>query len=201
MGIRKGHHIKVFGDLKEKNGQKQFSAYIIVGKEYIKKPDLEPEAHVIVKEEIIEKQHAIKVDRIDDIKMPKIDEIAPISFRGLQEYNLVYMLKDYVATYSDAYPEYCFQNGIAMLSTLTRRRIRIGINGRDEFTNVWTLNLGQSGYARKGIMWFYQKMLREAIGDTFLPHDTTPEGLIDIIADKIEATAYDKDAGEHVKKV
>lgn len=87
------------------------------------------------------------------------------------------------------------------MSTLTRRRLKIGINGRDEFTNVWTLNLGQSGYARKGIMWFYQDLLREAIGDTFLPHDTTPEGLIDIIADLIETTSYDKEAGGHVKKV
>jgi hypothetical protein len=77
----------------------------------------------------------------------------------------------------------------------------MGLNGRDEYTNVWTLNLGQSGYARKGSMWKYQDLLQEAIGDTFLPLDTTPEGLIDIIADKIETTGYDKQAGEHVKKV
>jgi hypothetical protein len=203
MGIRKGYHIKVFGYMGEKNGKKQCDATIIVGKEYLKKPESssEPDPHVIVKEETETNTTAIKVDRVEDIILPKIDEIAPISFRGLQEYNLVYMLKNYVATYSDAYPEYCFQNGIAMLSTITRRRLKIGINGRYEFTNVWTLNLGQSGYARKGILWFYQTMLREAVGDTFLPHDTTPEGLIDIMADKIETTGYDKEAGGHVKKI
>ena len=159
----------------------------------------ESDPHVIVQEET--NTTAIKVDRVEDIKMPKIDEIAPISFEGLPKYNLVCMLKEYVASYSDPYPEYCFQNGIAMLSTLTRRRLKMGINGREEFTNVWTLSLGQSGYARKGGMWKYQTMLKEAIGDTFLPHDATPEGLIDIMADRIETTAYDKKAGVQVKKV
>jgi hypothetical protein len=36
MGIKKGHHIKVFGDMGEKNGQKHCDATIIVGKEHIK---------------------------------------------------------------------------------------------------------------------------------------------------------------------
>lgn len=52
----------------------------------------EPDPQVIVQEET--NTHAIKVDRVEDIILPKIDDIAPISFRGLQEYNLVYMLKE-----------------------------------------------------------------------------------------------------------
>lgn len=36
MGIKKGYHIKVFGDLKEKNCRKQCDAFVILGKEHIK---------------------------------------------------------------------------------------------------------------------------------------------------------------------
>jgi hypothetical protein len=38
MGIKKGYHIKAFGDLVEKNGIRQCDATIILGKEHIKPP-------------------------------------------------------------------------------------------------------------------------------------------------------------------
>lgn len=38
MGIRNGYHIKIFGDMKEKNCRKQCDAFVILGKEHIKPP-------------------------------------------------------------------------------------------------------------------------------------------------------------------
>ncbi len=136
---------------------------------------------------------------IDDIPLPTVDVIPPISFEGLPDCNLIKLFVDYIATVSDTYPEYSFQNGIAMLSTLVRRRLFFRLNGRDEFTNLITLNLGQSGYARKGTpLWVAKNALKGAVGDTFLSPDASPEGLIKDMADIIETTQTTRKGSETV---
>ncbi len=133
---------------------------------------------------------------IEDIPLPQEDVIAPISFDGLPDYNFVKMFVDYIATVSDTYPEYAFLNGIAMLSTTLRRRLYIRHNGRTEYPNLWTLCLGQSGYARKGgAMTPAYDFLKDSLGNIFLSKDVSPEGLISELADTITTYKKTKDGG------
>lgn len=146
-----------------------------------------------------ESEVILEIASIDDIPLPTLDVIPPISFEGLPDYNLIKMFVDYISTVSDTYQEYSFQNGIASLSTLVRRRLYFRLNGRKEFTNLITASLGQSGYARKGSsMGAAQKMLKDAVGDTFLSPDATPEGLIRDMADIIETTQTTRKGSETV---
>jgi len=153
------------------------------------------------KEALENKTPAIEVDTVEDIPIPIEDKIPPISFDGLWEYSYHNFFKDYVASMSDGYPEYAFQNGTATLSTLSRRRLYIRLNGRTEYMNLITLSLGQSGYARKGSAFSAaQRFLRTAVGDTFLSPDLTPEGMISEIADTITTIKKTKSGLEEVKE-
>ena len=138
-----------------------------------------------------------EVNSIDDIPLPIEDIISPISFEGLYKHSYHGWFIEYMASVSDTYPEYSLQNAIATLSTLARRRLHFRINGRAEYTNLITLNLGQSGYARKSVgMSASQDLLQNSIGDTFVSKDATPEGLITEIADKITTKKRTKDGYE-----
>ncbi len=110
--------------------------------------------------------------------------VKPINMDGLPKYNTIVKFMDYMSTISDTYPEFSFQGGLAILSTIVRRRICVRLNGRAIYPYLWLGNLGQSGYARKSAA---MDGVRDAvtgakIGSMFLPIDVTPEGLLDELA-------------------
>lgn len=139
------------------------------------------------------------VNSVDDIVMPNNDLVPPINFDGLPNYNFIKMFVDYITGIKDSYPEYAFQNGLAMLSTTVMRRVFVQLNGEDVFTNLWLLSLGLSGYARKsGPYTIAERIVKNSVGAVFLPADTTPEGLIAEMADIIETKKTKKDGSLEV---
>lgn len=122
----------------------------------------------------------------DEIPIPKDQQIPRIDFDGLPDYNVIKIFVNYVADIKDSYPEYAWQNALAMLSALTRRRLHAKMNGEFVYMNLWTLSLGISGYARKsGAIEIARRILNCAVENIFLPEDTTPEGLIKAMATKV----------------
>ena len=147
----------------------------------------------------VEVEPATCVNSVDDIVMSSNDLIPPINFDGLPNYNFIKMFVDYITGIKDSYPEYAFQNGLAMLSTIVMRRVFVQLNGEDVFTNLWLLSLGLSGYARKsGPITISERIVKNGVGAIFLPADTTPEGLIAEMADIIETKKTTKDGSLEV---
>jgi hypothetical protein len=145
-------------------------------------PEDHLEGHVPSASEII----PIEVNSIEEIPVINEEFVNPISFDGLPEYNVAFQYIKYIAGISDTYQEYSFQSAMAMLSAVARRKLYFRIHGNSHYTNMWFLNLGQSGYSRKSAsMTKGQLILKEAVGDIFLPPDTTPEGLIAEMSDII----------------
>jgi len=124
------------------------------------------------------------LESVDDIEIPEENNIPPINFDGLPEYNFNKQFVNYVSNLSDTYPEYSFTNGLSSLATITRRRIYFKFNGRKHYPNLVILNLGISGYARKSVpKSIFEYIIKTAGIEVFLPEDITPEALIETMAD------------------
>jgi len=133
-------------------------------------------------------ENEVKIlDSVDEIEIPEENNIPPINFDGLPEYNLTKQFVNYVSDVSDTYPEYSCTNGLSSLGTITRRRLYFKFNGRKHYTNLFNLNLGISGYPRKSAS---QSMIKHAMKvagiEVFLPEDITPEALIEAMSDSTD---------------
>jgi len=124
------------------------------------------------------------LDSVDDIKIPEENNIPPINFDGLPEYNFNKQFVNYVSNLSDTYPEYSFTNSLSSLATITRRRLYFQFNGRSHYPNLIILNLGMSGFSRKSASHSMSKNVIKVAGiEVFLPEDITPEALIEAMSD------------------
>ncbi len=129
----------------------------------------------------------------DEIPVYEKQHIKPIDFDGLPNFNVIKLFADYIMDVKDSYPEYAWQNGISMLSAIARKRLYFSLNGELSYLNLWTMSLGQSGYARKsGVMSIAKRILSNAVENIFLPEDATPEALIESMASIIELPSKDK---------
>ncbi len=138
----------------------------------------------------------------DEIPLYEKQHVKPIDFDGLPNFNVIRMFINYIMCVKDSYPEFAWQNGLSMLSTLVRRRLFTKMNGELIYLNLWTLSLGLSGYARKsGAIGIGKRIVGNAIEHTFLPEDTTPEGLIEAMASRLLIPRVRKDGTSTVERI
>lgn len=138
----------------------------------------------------------------DEIPIYEKRHVQQIDFDGLPKFNVIWLFANYIMNVKDSYPEFAWQNGIAILSALVRRRMYIKMNGEFTYLNIWTLSLGQSGYARKsGSMGIGRRNLTNAISGILLPEDTSPEGLIEAMATTIKVPNKQKDGTKTMESI
>ncbi|HEY3362239.1 MAG TPA: hypothetical protein VGK06_10605 [Methanosarcina sp.] len=133
------------------------------------------------KDNIEDAEHIEVYPSLEDVPIQRSD-IAPVNFDGMPRYNFVKLLVEANKKQTDAYPEYSMQTGFAMLSAVTRRRAHFNLNGSTKYLNVWAILLGLSSSRKSGPMSIGEKIVREAVGETFLPSQCTPETLQKILA-------------------
>jgi hypothetical protein len=109
-------------------------------------------------------------------------DIAPVDFEGLPRYNFVKLLVEANKKMTDAYPEYTMQTGFAALSAVVRRRAHFNMNGSTRYLNIWAILLGQPSSRKSGPMTISENIIRDAVGETFLPSQCTPETMQKILA-------------------
>lgn len=118
---------------------------------------------------------------IEDVPIPRSD-IAPVNLDGMPRYNFVKLLVEANRKMTDAYPEYSLQTGFAGLSAVVRRRAHFNMNGSTRYLNLWAILLGLSSSRKSVPMGIIEYIIREAVGETFLPSQCTPETLQKLLA-------------------
>ncbi|AIY90205.1 DUF3987 domain-containing protein [Geoglobus acetivorans] len=124
-------------------------------------------------------------------------EIPPIEL-NLPEDNFITKFMRMAERRTDAYKEYHFIGAISILSRIAGRRVYVDFLHERVYPNVWAMTLGDSTISRKSTAMKIAKTVVEFVGirGFFLPHDFSPESLIQILSQKSTGAIWHPEGGK-----
>jgi hypothetical protein len=121
---------------------------------------------------------------------------------NLEESHFIRQWIRYVATRTDAYPEYSHMCAVSLLSVVAMRKVVLPLDTGITYTNIWSLGLGESSTSRKSTS---IDILNEVLGanyqDKKLPDSFSSEAFIEQIAKKQQCYQVLSEAGGLLKDV
>jgi hypothetical protein len=106
----------------------------------------------------------------------------------LEETNFVSQYMRYREKRTDAYIEYFHSGAVSMLSIAADRKIKVPLSFGDIYTNIWSMCLGLSSVSRKSTqMKFVTPIVDVKFGDFALPHEFSPESMIEDMAKHVHS--------------